>query len=248
MGKTHEALERAEKEYQTGRRAPSREPSPLGRAKAPRRTSNHTALERYEDLKTNLLTRYPGEAIKTILFTGTAQGDGTSTTAVNFAATLARNCQLRVLLVDANLRTPSLDDVFKIDRAPGLSDLVSNSGKSSSQIRKLGSGDLYVLPCGGNNSAPVNLFESSRFDQFLKTVRERFDYVILDAPPAPAFSESRVLSAKVDGVVLVLESGKTRRQVALRAKKELEEAGGKLLGVVINKRRYYIPKWIYKRL
>ena len=86
------------------------------------------------------------------------------------------------------------------------------------------------------------------FDLFLKTMGEKFDYIILDAPPVPKFSECWVLCTKVDGVILVLEAGKTRRQVALRAKKALEEAGGRLLGVVLNKRKYYIPQAIYNRL
>jgi Mrp family chromosome partitioning ATPase len=94
----------------------------------------------------------------------------------------------------------------------------------------------------------LGLFESGEFDQFLKTVRKRFDYVILDAPPVPVFSEFRVLCSKVDGIVLVVKSDETRRQVALRAKKEIEAAQGNLIGVVLNKRKYYIPKWIYKRL
>lgn len=248
MGKTYEALEQAEKEYQASREAPMAEPSPSGRPKPPKRASDHTATERYQDLKTKILTRYPEGSIKTIMFVGTAHGDGASTTAINFATTLAQDCKLNVLLVDVNLRTPSLQEVFKIDKAPGLSDLLTNSGQMASHVRKVGPGNLYVLPCGGDHSGPVSLFESSRFEQFLKKMRKRFHYVILDAPPVPAFSESRVLLAHVDGAVLVVESGKTRRQVALRVKKELEAAGGKILGVVLNKKRYYIPGWIYRRL
>ena len=248
MGKTYEALEQAEKEYQASREAPMAEPSPSGRPKPPKRASDHTATERYQDLKTKILTRYPEGSIKTIMFVGTAHGDGASTTAINFATTLAQDCKLKVLLIDVNLRTPSLQEVFNIDKTPGLSDLLTNGGQMASHVRKVGPGNLYVLPCGGNHSGPVSLFESSRFKQFLKKMRKRFHYVILDAPPVPAFSESRVLLAYVDGAVLVVESGKTRRQVALRVKKELEAAGGKILGVVLNKTRYYIPGWIYKRL
>ncbi len=77
---------------------------------------------------------------------------------------------------------------------------------------------------------------------------KKYDYVILDGPSVPGSSDVRVICNKVDGVVLVLEAGKTRKQVAVRAKQELEEAGGKLLGVVLNKRKFYIPEWIYKRL
>jgi Mrp family chromosome partitioning ATPase len=115
-------------------------------------------------------------------------------------------------------------------------------------IKKVGPGDLNVLTCGGKYSVPLSLFESGRFEQFLKTMDEMFDYVILDAPPMPRFPECRVLCTKVDGVILVIEAGNTRRQVALRAKSQLEEAGGRLLGVVLNRRKHYIPEWVYKRL
>jgi protein-tyrosine kinase len=246
MGKTYEALKHAEREHQVGRQAPAPGPTPRGRL--PKRASDSTAMERYQDLKTNILTRHPDGSIKVILFTSTAHGDGSSTTALNFATTMARDCKLKVLLVDINLRTPCLHEVFKIGKTPGLSDILTNAGKMASSVQKVGPANLHVLTSGGDHSGPVGLFESSQFDQFVKAMREKFDYVILDAPPAPAFSEARVMCSKVDGVVLVVESGKTRRQVALKVKKQLEEAGGKILGIVLNKQRYYIPDFIYRRL
>jgi capsular exopolysaccharide synthesis family protein len=247
MGKTYEALKHAEREHEADRQAPPPGPTPRRRPRLPKRASDSTTRERYQDLKTNILTRYPDGSIKVILFTGTAHGDGSSTTALNFATTMARDCKLKVLLVDVNFRTPCLQEVFKIDKTPGLSDILTNADKMASSVQKVGP-NLYVLTSGGDHSGPVGLFESTQFDQFLKAMRAKFDYVILDAPPAPAFSESRVMCSKVDGVVLVVESGKTRRQVALKVKKQLEEAGGKILGIVLNKQRYYIPDFIYKRL
>ncbi len=77
-------------------------------------------------------------------------------------------------------------------------------------------------------------------------MRDSYDYVVLDAPPVHGSPECRVLCAKVDGVVLVIESGKTTRSVALSAKKQLEDAGGKLLGVILNKKKNYIPEFIYR--
>jgi len=247
MGRTYEALERAEKEY--GDRTPEISETPRGKAvRPPRRDSGDVATDCYEDLKTNLLGRHPGEEIKTILFSGTSHGDGCSTTAINFASILAQNCRVNVLLVEANLRTPSLHEVFHVGPEQGLSDLVTNGTQPASCIKKVGPENLYVVTCGTNHSGPVSLFESDRLGEFLKDMRERFDYIILDGPPVPSFSESRVICTKVDGVILVVHSGKTREQVALRAKKQLEEAGGKVLGVVLNRRKHYIPEWIYRRL
>ena len=248
MGKTYEALERAEKEYQENILDPSLQTPPTHVPPLPRRASTPAAVERYDDLKTNLLTRQANGLVKTILFAGTTHGDGCSTTAVNFAAALAKDSKVKVLLIEVNLRTPSLHDVFKIDHIQGVSELISGDGEMASKIKKVEPGNLYVLPCGGNHSDPVCLFESTRFDQLLELMSKEFDYIILDGPPVPVFSECRVLSAKVGGIVLVVESGKTRRQVALRAKKQLEAAGGQVLGVVLNRRKHYIPDWIYRLL
>ncbi|WP_455389533.1 CpsD/CapB family tyrosine-protein kinase, partial [Petrachloros mirabilis] len=165
----------------------------------------------------------------------------------NFAIALAMDSRIRVLVIDANLRTPGLHAAFKIDPTPGLSDLLTSNGRGARPV-KVGPGNLHVIPCGRPYAELHSLFESHRFEEFLRRMRERHDYVIFDGPPVHGSSECRVLCAKVDGVVLVIESGKTRRQVAISAKKQLVEAGGRVLGVVLNKRRFYIPEFIYRWL
>ena len=236
MGKTHEALEKAEKDYQKHLQRTSRKslrnewvtPSFIS-------ASNSTNFKRYEDLKANLLAR--DESVKSILFIDSSRGGGSPTHALNFATALAMDSDLKVLVVDLKLWSFSLNEVFKIDDALGLSDLFSNSGKVASKIMKVGPGNLYTVRWGGNYPGPDGLFESRHFSKFVKMMCERFNYVILDAPPVTSFSECRAICAKVDSVVLVLESGKTGRQVALRAKKQLGKTGEKLLGVVLDRAR-----------
>lgn len=216
--------------------------------RTPKQQDIKSDLSGYEDILTRLHTQHPGESIKTIMFTGAAHGGGATTTAVNFAKTLVRDHQVKVLLIDANMRTPNLRELFDIKSDEGLTDIVFNNDIKPYKVINCEPSFLFVLATGGNYVGPVGLFESERFHTFLRNVREEFDYVILDSAPLPSFAEARVLCEKVDGVVLVVESGKLRRQVALRAKKELEDAGAQILGVVLNKRKYYIPEWIYKRL
>jgi protein-tyrosine kinase len=247
MVKTYEALKWAEKEYQVNRCENSPEHPPARGVERSMCFSTNLAMEQYEILKTNLLSRYPDGSLKTILFTGSAKGNGVSTTVINFAITLAKDSQRGILLLEVNLRAPNFHKLFKIDHVHGLSDLITNNGEMTSPI-KIDLGNLYVLGCGERHSEPIALFESRQFDEFLKVMRERFDYVILDAPPVHDFPENLILSSKVDGVILVIESGKTRRHAAIKAKKKLEEAGAKLLGIILNKRKYYIPEFIYKRL
>jgi capsular exopolysaccharide synthesis family protein len=249
MGKTHEALIVAEEEYHQNFLKSARTRTNSVESPPARQVLKDDSLEYYEDLKTSLLSRYPDRSLRTILFNSTYSNDGASTTAVNFATVLSKDSKLKVLLMEVNLRTPSLHEVFKTDEAISLNDVLSGKWKLRPPIHKVGPGELYVTAFGGKLlTGPVSFFESAEFDDFLEKMRERFDYVILDSPPALIFSEFRVLCSKADGVVLVLNSGKTRRQVALKAKKELEEAGAKVLGVVLNKRRYYIPNFIYKLL
>jgi capsular exopolysaccharide synthesis family protein len=240
MGKTHEALENAEKEYQKHLQRISRESSRDEGVTLPLEgASNNANMKRYEDLRTNLQIR--GGSIKSILFIDTSRGGRSSSHALNFATALALDLKLKVLIVDLNLWALSPNEVLKIDDALGLSDLFSNSGKVASRIMKVGPGKLYALRWGGNYAGPVDLFESRHFSEFVKIMCERFDYVILAAPPVTSFSECRVLCAKVDGVVLVLETGKTGRQVALRAKKQLGKTEDKLLGVVLDRGRALNP-------
>jgi capsular exopolysaccharide synthesis family protein len=252
MGRTFEAMERAEKEYKKLVKQAGVDPqeryylAPDGKQNG----NGHVKPDRLGSLKTKILTRYTGKAIKmkTILVTGTARGGGTSTTAVNLATSLADDSRSSVLMVDANLRTPGLHRFFKTRSFKGMSELLDVRGEKSFGFKKIGDNELYLFPCGMKRSGSDGYFESQRFDTFLQNVRNSFDYVIFDSAPVSGFPDTQTLCSKVDGVILVITFDKTRRQVALRAKKELEDAGANILGVVINRRKYYIPDWIYRRL
>jgi capsular exopolysaccharide synthesis family protein len=265
MGRTYQALKRAEKKHRNNEPAADRRPD-VANATEPgtvadppmvlhvdiqpgaTRGTDNESLACYEAMRTNMLARHPDNKFKVIFFSGTNHGVGVSTTAINFATTLAHHRRCKVLLVEANLRIPGIHTSFDIERDRGLSDMITNGGDPVSYIKEIRPGYLSVVTAGSRHGVPISLFESDRFDAFLQSMNEIFDYIILDVPPVPIFSEARVLCTKVDGVVLVLEAGKTRKQVAIRAKKEIEAAGGRILGVVLNKRKYYIPKWIYKLL
>jgi capsular exopolysaccharide synthesis family protein len=252
MGRTFEAIERAEKEYKKLVKQAGVGPqeryylAPEGKQNG----NGHVKPERLGSLKTKILTRYTGKAvkIKTILVTGTAHGGGTSTTAVNLATSLADGSSNSVLIVDANLRTPGLHRFFKSRSFKGMSELLDVRGEKNFGFKKIGNNELYLFPCGVKRSKSDGYFESRRFDAFLNNVRNAFDYVIFDSAPVHGFPDTQSLCSKVDGVILVITYDKTRRQVAMRAKKELEDAGANILGVVINRRKFYIPDWIYRRL
>jgi capsular exopolysaccharide synthesis family protein len=246
MAKTLEALLKAEKENKMNYLKPVRQTETALAPLSLSRDLVQPSPDWCKELKTRLQTQFMNTKIQTLLFTSISHGSGCSSTTAGFATSLAKTFRNRVLLVDVNMRTPGIHKFFQDESSVGLFDLFSKRGP---KIEKKMAQNLYVITCNQNIGEEIDgFFGSNRFMEFLSKMRENFDYVILDGPPVPACSESLVIGAKVDGVILTLESGKARRSVALKAKKEIEESGGKFLGVVLNKREYYIPKWIYKRL
>jgi capsular exopolysaccharide synthesis family protein len=202
--------------------------------------------ESYEVLKANLWVRFPEKSMKVFLFVGADKGCGVSTAAANFATSLAQDSNKRVLLVDTNVRSPKQLKFSKANPA--------NTSVGDSLERLLTDVSAWQYPAGASNlyvlgaKSSVSVFQSEAFDTFLRRVREYFDYIVIDAPPVSDHPETLLLSRKSDGVILVVESEKTRNQSALWVKKQIEIAGGKLLGVVLNKRRYRIPRWLYNRI
>jgi protein-tyrosine kinase len=249
MGKTHAALERAEKEYHENLLETVDDSQKTLFLKRSEKLQMQMPSDRFQEVKTKLVTGFPLGSVKTILFTGTANGDGCTTTAASFANTITQFCRLNVLLIDANLRTPRLHEIFNIKYNQGLGNLLAiGEDDKAALFKKVGHGNLYLIPCGKKCRGPLSIFESACFDETLKQAREKFDYVIIDAPPVSGYAETKAIGKKADGVILVIEFGKTRKQVAIRAKQELEDAGAKVLGVILNRRKHYIPEWIYKRL
>lgn len=122
---------------------------------------------------------------------------------------------------------------------------VITSGSLPSVLPSNNRGPLTV-DCGLYN--PSILFESKSLDAHIEKMKKQADWVLFDSPPINSFNDSIALAHRVDGVVMVVEAEKTRWEVAQSAKQRVESGNGKILGIVLNKRRYYIPEFIYKRL
>lgn len=235
-------------------------------------------FKEYEHLKSKLLNLKLQQSIKTIMITACNEGDGVSTTARNLAYVLASGAMAKVLLVELNSNeqciqasNDSEDDVnaFKnaeIDNA-NINDEANNdetSVKFSLRENIYNFLKMQYVPLQSNQNgfeekifrvsmkpdsvSSQNLFQSLAFKFSLDRFKEQFDYVILDAPPVFSSAGCLGLGAQADGVILVLRSEHTRQEAAKNAKYQLEAAGAKLFGAVINMKKYYIPNFIYRRL
>lgn len=184
----------------------------------------------------------PGSAI---LFVSAAHGEGTSTVARELAALLVRDGKTRAVLVDANLRTPSQHTVFGVERAGGLTEVVTRGLALDEAVRNGNGTPVPFVTCGRPAKHPTEVLAASGLRTVLEGLRARYDWVIVDGPPATVYSDAGILAPLVDGVVLVVEAEKTRWQVAEQATRALEESGARVLGAVLSRRQFHIPEALY---
>lgn len=178
--------------------------------------------------------------LKTLMVVGADHGDGVTTSASLFARALAK--ARTVLLVDANLRTPALAEIFHVRSHGGFSDFLARKVSLDGVITPTEDPNLFIMTSGSATLAPPYIFEAGAFDELLVGLKERFDYIIFDAAPLGLHLDSVFLASRVDGVILVIKAETTQVDVGLSIKKRLEEVGARFLGVVVNQTQNYIPK------
>ena len=207
--------------------------------------------EQYHRLRRHLLPNAKRAAIKVVMVAATDHGEGGTTTAAILASTLARSGNTKILLVDANLRTPALDEVFEPGQGSkllGLSDRVLSEAALDQTIYQTDIPNLFFMPCGKAVSSPSYMFDSEPINTMVSALREKFDFVIFDGSPLRDYSESCFLAGQMDGVILVVEAERTKAEVVRKIRKDLEATGVNILGVVLNKKKNYIPEYLERFL
>ncbi len=189
--------------------------------------------ESYRSLRTNVQFSDIDRPKRVILITSSASKEGKSTTAVNFAVTLAQMGS-KVLLVDSDLRRPSLHGFFSLDKTYGLSNLLIGSLKLADVIKKTPVEKLDVITSGDVPPNPAELVSSNAMKDFIDEARAQYQYIVIDSPPVIAVTDAAVLATRVDGVMLVVSSGYTHKRDVSRAVALLKNVKASMLGVVLN--------------
>lgn len=203
----------------------------------------------YQRFKTNVLLHAAAKGAKVFLLCSPTAGEGTSTLALNLAACLAKESNKRILLVDANMRTPSAHAILDAPVNPGFSEAVEERAELSKTIRRSVIQNLFVMPSGLSPLNPSAIFEDPNLVKVIESLKQDFDWVIFDAPPVNQYPDTILLAPKMDAVVMVIEAENKRAEIAMLAKKGLEAANhATLLGAVLNRRRHRIPEPIYRIL
>jgi capsular exopolysaccharide synthesis family protein len=192
------------------------------------------AAERYQGLRLKIEQMRQRSALSVIAVTSPGAGDGKTVTSINLAGVLARDSNLRVLLIDADLRRSSVSTQLGLETgAPGLADLIARSPKPLAQlIKRPDVCGFDLLPAGSSAMSVQSLFRSDRFARVLDEARGLYDYVILDTPPLAPVFDAAVLARAVDGVIVVVAAGKTPRRLLAVALDLLDPA--KVVGIVFN--------------
>lgn len=202
----------------------------------------------YQTLKSNIMMHAGEKGIKALSICSSLPREGSSTIALNLAAFLAKDSESRIVLVDANLRNPSLHTSTKLPTSPGFSEVIHEGANVHEAIKQSVIPNLFVLTSGISPPNPMVIFESPKFDKLIEGLRKEFDWIIFDCAPIDLYPESTVLVRRLGGVVFVIQAENKSAEVAIRAKEHLEQAGAKILGAVLNRWRRVIPEVIYQRL
>jgi capsular exopolysaccharide synthesis family protein len=189
------------------------------------------ASEAYRTLRTNLMFSSIDHPLTTLVITSAGPDEGKSVTVANLAVTLAQS-GTRTILVDADLRRPGQDEIWGLSQEPGLTTMLMEN-LTEPPVCDVGVENLWVLPSGPVPAAPADLLGSPRMDAVIARLTERADVVLFDAPPVVAVTDAALLATKLDGLLLVLRAGATRRDFAERAKELLERINVRIVGVVL---------------
>ncbi|PFL70520.1 capsular biosynthesis protein [Priestia megaterium] len=200
--------------------------------------------EQYRTIRTNIQFSNVDQDIKRIVVTSSGAEEGKSTTASNLATVYAQQ-GLNVLLIDADLRKPTGHYTFRLENHIGLTNVLTRQSTLAQAVQESEIPHLSVLTSGPIPPNPSELLASAQMAELLKEMKKQFDMIIFDTPPILAVADAQILANQVDGTILVVSSGKTEKDAALKSKELLSNAQGKLLGVVLNNRKVEEGNYYY---
>ena len=188
--------------------------------------------EAYRSLRTNVMFALPGGGCKCIGVTSPTPGDGKSTTAANLAISLAQIGK-RVILIDCDMRLPTIGAKFRVKSIPGLSDFLVGQARIEEVVRTLDSCELHILPSGNIPPDSTGLLEAKQLETLFNALRDVYDYVIVDLPPVVTVPDAVILSKYLDGYLLTIRHRQTVHRAVKEMLRQLQLAEAKIIGFVL---------------
>lgn len=192
--------------------------------------------EQYRNIRTNIEFTSVDSRIRSIMVTSANPGEGKTTTVANLAVVFGQQGK-KVLVIGADLRKPSIQDLFAAHASNGLTNVLSGQTNVMQCIQKTDIENVYVMASGPIPPNPAELLGNRVMDEVLLEAYNMFDIVLIDTPPVLAVTDAQILANKCDGIVLVVRSEKTEKDKIVKTKQILDKASGKILGVVLNDKK-----------
>jgi len=189
------------------------------------------AAEAYRTLRTNIQYSSFDKEIRTIVVTSAEMAEGKSTVAGNIAISFAQG-EKKVILIDCDLRKPSVHKNFKVSNLVGLSEVLLGKAILQKAVRKRGN-NFYFLTSGKIPPNPSEMLASSAMTNLIEKLKDEYDVIVLDTAPLKAVTDAQILSTKVDGTILVVRAARTKRDVVIDAKNLLDKVGANIIGTVL---------------
>ena len=190
--------------------------------------------EAFRTVRTNISFSDVDNEIQTILFTSTKQNEGKSTVIANVAYSFSKLESCKVLLMDLDLRNPTVHKMFGVSNTYGLMDNLKSDRPLEKCIHKI-EANIHVLPTGAMPPNPSEILSSKKMAKFLEDIKSHYDYIFIDAPPVGVVSDATIISSNVDGVMYVVASNETDLSHAQVAIENLKKADANIIGSVLNK-------------
>lgn len=189
--------------------------------------------EQYRAIRTNIEYSNVDQNTKTILVTSSDKNEGKTTTVSNLAVSFA-NLNKKVLIVDCDLRNPSIHKMFKINNIYGLTDILAKDRVVDKCIQETELKNLYVLTAGSTPPNPAEILSSEKMKNLIEDLKNIYDYIFIDTPPIGLVTDAGVLSSFTDGVVLVIKSESVEKKYLEETKKKLDAVDARILGAILN--------------
>lgn len=203
--------------------------------------------EQYKIVRTNIQTLKTTKDCKTFLVTSSINGEGKTVTSINLAMTMAHDLNGKsVLLIDADMRKGRVAKYLGLESRPGLSEILSGEADPENSIVSPNIDNLNVLPSGRVPKNPSELLGSKKMANILALVRSKFDYIFLDSPPVIPLADPSIIGSLADAVIMVIQAGRTQRDMIKHAEQRLQQAHAKTVGYIVTNVEYHLPQYLYR--
>ncbi len=205
-------------------------------------------LKACQRITNSIFSNENGKSVHSILVSSSVKGEGTSRIAASLANFLAKYRNMKVCLVDASFEDPSIHKIFKLDNNSGLINIVDKPETLSAMIRATDTANLSVITTGAAGPEWLEALQLGDVQALIQELKKKFDVVIFDSSAVSSNALSLDIAPHVDGVILVVHAGHTRWEVVQDAKDQFEGVQAKFMGVVLNRRKLFIPSFLYRNL